>query len=379
MKKFDENNCHNVLVVFFLAGNALLLRLWGANGKSFMQSIHFAFAIGGTVSPFVTAPFLAPDGNPPTEGATGNTSVTNSSGGSNLTQWDSSDLTSTGESMLYVPFSIASFLSLTASIPLFVMACTSKRPPDTKSKDSKDEDLDKERNIQKLSLGMKVLVLVMLMVFLGLYCALEDGFNNFLATFCVNELKWTKYVASVATALYWASFTGGRFLGIFLAHVFKAIKLIFILCTMLFIGFLGFFLTSHFKLYEGIWISTGLVGSSMSMIFPLIFSWTEESILPVTGLVSSLFLIAASAGSMVNPIVLGYLMDQSTSMWFSYIMLGESVLLVMILFLVWTIANRIRLPKNTFREVEIEVRSENVEDLELRSIIAESEVNEDRL
>lgn len=72
-------------------------------------------------------------------------------------------------------------------------------------------------------------------------------------------------------------------------------------------------------------------------------------------------------------------MDQSTSMWFSYIMLGESVLLVMILFLVWTIANRIRLPKNTFREVEIEVRSENVEDLELRSIIAESEVNEDRL
>ena len=60
-------------------------------------------------------------------------------------------------------------------------------------------------------------------------------------------------------------------------------------------------------------------------------------------------------------------------------MLGESVLFLMILFLVWTIANRIRLPKNTFREVEIEVRSENVDEVELRSIIAESEANEDRL
>ncbi|XP_022306816.2 sodium-dependent glucose transporter 1A-like [Crassostrea virginica] len=364
-------------------GNALLISLWRADGKSFLQSIHFAFAIGGAISPFVTGPFLAPDMvDIPSHNPTGNISIANNTVESdNATSTDSLELPSM-ESRLYIPFSIAAFLALTASIPLFVLAFTSKRPSETKSvksTSSDSEDIDQERNVQKVSTGMKVLVLVILMVIFGVYCATEDGFNNFLATFCVSQLKWTKYIASVVTAIFWISFTVARFLGIFLAQIFKPIKLIFLLTSLLIVGFLGFMLAAQFKIYEGIWISSGLVGASMSMVFPLIFAWTEESILPVTGLIASLFLIAASVGSMVNPIFLAFLMEESTPMWLAYTMLGESVVLLMVVCLAWTFASRIRLPKNTFREVKIEIRSEDPDEVEYRSIIAESELNEDRL
>ena len=63
-----------------LAGNALLISLWRADGKSFLQSIHFAFAIGGAISPFVTGPFLAPENNTNTNTTSeiiGNTSIAN--------------------------------------------------------------------------------------------------------------------------------------------------------------------------------------------------------------------------------------------------------------------------------------------------------------
>ena len=318
----------------------------------------------------------------PSHNPTGNISIANNTVESdNATSTDSLELPSV-ESRLYIPFSIAAFLALTASIPLFVLAFTSKRPSKTKSvksTSSDSEDIDQERNVQKVSTGMKVLVLVILMVIFGVYCATEDGFNNFLATFCVSQLKWTKYIASVVTAIFWISFTVARFLGIFLAQIFKPIKLIFLLTSLMIVGFLGFMLAAQFKIYEGIWISSGLVGASMSMVFPLIFAWTEESILPVTGLIASLFLIAASVGSMVNPIFLAFLMEESTPMWLAYTMLGESVVLLMVVCLAWTFASRIRLPKNTFREVKIEIRSEDPDEVEYRSIIAESELNEDRL
>ncbi|XP_052681847.1 sodium-dependent glucose transporter 1C-like [Crassostrea angulata] len=363
-------------------GNALLISLWRADGKSFLQSIHFAFAIGGAISPFVTGPFLAPENNTNTNTTSeiiGNTSLANYT--NNATTSNSGDFPWT-ESRLYVPYSIAAFLALTATVPLFVLACTSKRPSDVKSVksvSSVDEDIDEERNIQRLSFGMKATVLIILMVFLGIYCAMEDGFNSFLATFCVSKLKWTKYMASIVTAVFWISYTIARFIGIFLARIFKPVKLIFILTVLVILGFLGFFLSAQFKFYEGIWISSGVVGLAMSMIFPLVFAWTEESILPVTGLVASLFLIAASLGSMINPIVLGFLMDNSSPMWLAYIMLGESIINLMVLCLAWTVASRITLPKNTFREVKIEIRSEDPDEIEYRSIIAESELNEDRL
>lgn len=361
-------------------GNALLISLWRADGKSFLQSIHFAFALGGAVSPFVTGPFLAPERNMNTTSEiAGNTSIANYSNIS--TASDAGNFPWT-ESRLYVPYSIAAFLALTATVPLFVMACTAKRPSDVKSvksESSENEDIDEERNIQRLSTGMKAFVLIILMVFLGIYCAMEDGFNSFLATFCVSKLRWTKYMASIVTAVFWISYTLARFLGIFLARIFKPVRLLFLLTVLVILGFLGFFLSAHFKFYEGIWISSGLVGLAMSMIFPLVFAWTEESILPVTGFVASMFLIAASLGSMINPIVLGFLMDNSSPMWLSYIMLGESIINLMVLCLAWTVASRITLPKNTFREVKIEIRSEDPDEIEYRSIIAESELNEDRL
>lgn len=311
-----------------------------------------------------------------TSAITGNESIANYT--NNATTSDSGNFPWT-ESRLYVPYSIAAFLALTATVPLFVLACTSDRPTDVQTKSSEDDSVGEERKTQKLSTGIKAFVLIILMVFLGIDCAMEDGFNNFLAIFCVSELKWTKHMASNVTAVFWISFTIARFLGIFLVRIFKPIKLIFFLIVLMIIGFAGFFTAAHFKFYEGIWISSAIVGLAMSMIFPLVFAWTEESILPVTGFVASLFLIACSMGTMINPIVLGFLMENSTPMWFPYLLLGESVITFLVLCLVWTVASHISRLKNTFRDEKIEIRSEDQDNPEHKSFIAESELNEERL
>lgn len=80
------------------------------------------------------------------------------------------------------------------------------------------------------------------MVFFGIDCVMEDGFNNFLVIFCVSELKWMKYMVLNVIVVFWISFIIVRFFGIFLVWIFKFIKLIFFLIVFMIIGFVGFFI-----------------------------------------------------------------------------------------------------------------------------------------
>lgn len=83
--------------------------------------------------------------------------------------------------------------------------------------------------------------------------------------------------------------------------------------------------------------------------------------------------------TMINLIVLGFLMENSTPMWFPYLLLGESVITFLILCLVCTVASLISRLKNTFKDVKTEIRSEDQDNPEHKSFIAESELNEKRL
>jgi MFS family permease len=118
----------------------------------------------------------------------------------------------------------------------------------------------------------------------------------------------------------------------------------------------------------------------MSIIFPTIFSWTEAEVLRVTGRIASLFLIGSSSGTMVNPIVLGFLMDELTPMWFCYLLLGESVMLFVLFIAALFLSKHIKNSQYTaYRDVVIEIKSdeEEQEDEDQLSLLESENVAKD--
>ncbi|XP_060085156.1 sodium-dependent glucose transporter 1-like [Ylistrum balloti] len=423
--------------------NAETVYIWGDEGRSFMQALHFSFAMGGILAPMATAPFLVDD--PEIRNITmmkqllrkprsllGNDTYFYETLGSGLdyttdhinatlgtvtynvtsflnmstitsglttmltkeqlnvtsspflkavtmsvgqTSTVTSILNSTTKaiastlpaelpdepSQLWKACTITSAMGLTASIPFFIMRL--KRTKLEMATGRKDED----KLLRVLPLSTKALILFNMSMLLGTYSAIEDTFAGFLTTFCVKQMKWTKAMGSFTTSVYWASFGGGRFVGIFLVKMCDPVRIITLYSTLLVLSFIGLYCTSVGQFDGGVWVCAFLGGFALSVIFPTIFTWTEAELLPVTGKIASIFLIASSSGTMVNPIVLGYLMDSLTPMWFCYLLLGESITMY-ILFL--SALNIARIVRNRQRmAAESGVTDDN--------IISEEEIDDD--
>ena len=239
-----------------------------------------------------------------------------------------------GETHIQYSFLISAVIVITAAVPFLVMYINTqchKKPHVVKADKSGFERPD------KLPIKLKLILLVLLSSLMLTYCAIEDTYAGFLMTYLIKQLQWEKSEGSVATSLYWAAFSFGRFVGIFLIHKFKPIQLLFTYFIMLICSFIAFYITSILNT-PVIWAFIPIAGFSMSIVFPCIFTWTEESILNVTGKISSMFLISASSGLMINPLILGYLIDNFSPLCFVYLLFSESVLCLLlfltILFLV---------------------------------------------
>ncbi|XP_050409313.1 sodium-dependent glucose transporter 1A-like [Patella vulgata] len=327
-------------------GNAHLVSLWGEDeGRPYMQAIHFSFAFGGVISPLVTAPFLVPK----PEDVSINSSLTNltSNGIFNTTLLDyniTNDNSTLGnnittiaepiETKLIYAYIISGILTLLSAIPFMVIYCRYK------SKKMKRNQPKKQENSPARDLPWKyyILAIVLLLVFYLTYCAVEDTFAAYLLTFMVMELKWTKAQGTQITSVYWAAFAISRFSGIFIIRCLRPVVLLFICLASLMLCLIGFLLCSHYQIHIGIWIFAVLVGLSMSVIFPTGFSWAHENLLQITGKITSFILIAASSGTMTNPIIMGYLMGEVSPMWYCYLLVGESVLCISIFFLLLSVS-----------------------------------------
>ncbi|OWF47704.1 sodium-dependent glucose transporter 1A-like [Mizuhopecten yessoensis] len=367
-------------------GNALLISTWGQDGRSFLQALHFSFAIGGIVSPLVTAPFLLEERDIRTDNSSlrlngtiydtdfnmsqilYNTSISSfTQPGMSTTTPDPASGYKAEDSKLYIAFTISAAMNLSSAIPFLILYLRARR---RKRKNSIKKVEDSKRITRELTIEYKVLVLVSVCLFLGVYCAVEDTFNAFLTTFCVKHMGWTKAHGSYATSLYWAVYGFGRFSGIWLIKWIKPDKMICGFTVALGCVFGGLLAFAHYRIDGGIWASAILAGAAMSIIFPTVFSWTEDELLPVSGKVASLFLISASSGTMINPILLGYLMDTLSPLWFTYLLFGETIVLILLFIILLLIARILKAKFGTsctFKDVEIELKSED--DVETESLV----------
>ena len=189
---------------------------------------------------------------------------------------------------------------------------------------------DFELNGEYMPMKIKATFLVLLALLMMSYCVMEDGFASFLMTFSLSYLGWDKVTGSYATAVFWAVFVIGRFVGIFMVSRFKQKTLLTTYFLLITLSLVGFLLAALFRMVPLIWIFTGTLGFSMSVVFPCIFGWTSENIMQITGKISAMFLVSAGIGAMIFPLLVGYLMEFHSPMWFIYSLLIAIMLTLVI-------------------------------------------------
>lgn len=320
--------------------NARMMQTWRTESKFYMQVLHLSFAVGGILSPLATAPFLLnvmKNQNVSDTLVTASTNVKDIqnfvSGGEQIFNSSSNFGTDSGdtnnfqnvtgkESKLYQAYIITSCLLVTAAIPFLLLHL--KRRGDNNVEKSQDGSLKKNKT---MSFSFKILVLVNLAFLTCFDVAIEKGTHEFITAFCVTQFDWSKSKGSYLNSAFWAAYAFGRFSGIFTIQIIKPHKMIFIYMVGLILSYVGLLVSALFDYDIGLWICLPLSGFCMSIIFPTLFTWTEISLLPVTGAVTSLFVVCGSLGSVLNPIAIGTLMDNVTAMYFCYLLLGESVVL----------------------------------------------------
>lgn len=332
---------------------AEMVSIWNKKtSQSFMQALHFGFAAGGIISPLITAPFLAQRSTPETIESPNSSNVLMTSTVTyqdiNLSTFKYNDLittqynnlsldsVSTGDTLgaswsngvseeyetsrVHIAYAISGSVAFLVSLPFLIMYI--RMPSDFERHGCED----RKRSNNPLPLLIKISVLINMCALSALYTGLEETFVEFLSAFCVEQVRWTKTQGSLATSLYFGSIGLGHFINIFTVRIVNHVKLMGLNCFMLIIAMTVITLSADNVFHAGVWVAPPLVGLSLSIIYPIIFTWTEDIFLPVTGRISSLFILTGAMGSMINPMILGVLMDEHSPMWYCYLLLIESIL-----------------------------------------------------
>lgn len=229
---------------------------------------------------------------------------------------NNSNTTLSTKSQFYIAFTITSSIALSCSLLYLILFLFMR------SKKRNFENLTEETKIETMSRTTKTLILMIMLALIGVYNAVEESFAGFVTTFCVKQLHWSKTQGSVAASVFWATFGGGRFSGIFLIRLCSPACMIDIYGVFAILSFVGLLFSSLENYDVAVWSCIVTIGISLSVFSPTIFTWTEEMI-HVTGNIASGLKVAANTGSMVNSVILGILIDRYTPLWFCYLLLGE--------------------------------------------------------
>jgi MFS transporter, FHS family, Na+ dependent glucose transporter 1 len=144
-------------------------------------------------------------------------------------------------------------------------------------------------------------VMLMVMAFL-LYVGAELGFSNWIYTYALTLKLADAITAAYLTSAYWALFTAGRLLGVWVSTRLRS-------RTVLFIDFTGCLVSLAViglaqESAAALWLGSIGLGLSTASIFPTLLILAGER-LEVTGTITGWLLVASGAGSMLLPWLIG--------------------------------------------------------------------------
>ncbi|XP_048245907.1 sodium-dependent glucose transporter 1A-like [Haliotis rufescens] len=330
---------HEFFLGIFKTGcNVELVRVWGVESKPYMQALHFLWSLGGIISPFVLEPFLALR-------KYGDDNITQSlvMGTENSTYLvqdfvNASNISSNHQPKTRIiwPFLMTGILTILSSLPFFIVFLFARQD---KHKDI-TKALDGKRQGKRLSRKLLALTLGLLGIFYFFLDEVEDSSVSFLASYVVKQFKWTKVTGARITSAFWAAYAFGRLAAIFFITYVSHVKICGLFFFFLILAQVGMIFAGMYLSKVFIWITACAVGFSISISFPAMLTWIEKDFVQLSGKIMSVIFIAVGLGGMVNPQIIGHLMEVSSPLWYNYILTIESVLLFLsFLMLVWLVKN----------------------------------------
>lgn len=135
-----------------------------------------------------------------------------------------------------------------------------------------------------------------------LFVGTELGFGGWVFSYGLEMGNVTPVTAGYLTALYWGALTLGRLLSIPLAARLRPS----VMLTMDLVGlvFFAVLLLGWSEVPGVLWIAAAGYGLSMANVFPTLMT-LAESVMPIAGRVTSVFLVGSSLGSMTIPWLMG--------------------------------------------------------------------------
>ncbi len=152
-------------------------------------------------------------------------------------------------------------------------------------------------------------IIILLTLFMLVYLGGEVSFASWVTTFAQSQLPAEEIAKSYTLAsIFWGFMIVGRLLATVISAKVKSNKL-------LIFDLIGILISLTIIVFSaGNWtilvIGTILLGLSMASVFASIFTYAEE-LMPVTGKLSSILMMGASAGAIIFPMLLGKIMANS--------------------------------------------------------------------
>ena len=148
---------------------------------------------------------------------------------------------------------------------------------------------------------------ILIFTFYWMYCTMELTYTNYLTTYAVEELGWSKSTGATLSSIYWASYTFGRVVGIFIVKYISVEKLLLSSTTLTIASLLPivFFVHVHDSI---MWISTVLFGLSISTIFASGLTFANAYV-PYAGGIGSIYGAGCVVGSITSPTIIAPLFN----------------------------------------------------------------------
>ena len=150
--------------------------------------------------------------------------------------------------------------------------------------------------------GNRTALIWLIALFYFAFVGVEIGYGNWLSSYAFNMGLANEKTSILLASIYWGAFTISRLISIPISARVNPRRIVIYDIAGSLLG-LGLIFIFPYRT-EVLWIGTILLGLSVASLFPTMLTYAE-SLLKMTGKVTSVFFISGSVGSIILPWVIG--------------------------------------------------------------------------
>lgn len=195
----------------------------------------------------------------------------------------------------------------------------------------KKEQICNRLKFLKFEFTYKLLVIILSIIFVFFYYALELTFGAFLTVFAYNQINMETPEGAQMTAIYWFSFTFWRLFAVFYIKYTGPKFGILINLAILLVGVS--IITPFGYIYKwALYTGSILIGIGISPLWGSLFGFLETCF-PVTSKIASSMMLSSAIGEFVFPVIMAQYI-QLIPMIFIYVTLSCSLCCILIFLLI---------------------------------------------